>query len=76
MHNDLKFSLPDPYNPQQLSSALVDHYAIQKEQPVLKNMAIYDTFDWRLFNRSLVLYTSESKLLLRNLFKNKTFTAL
>ena len=70
MHNHLKFSLPDGYNQQQLIGALADHYAIKKEQTVLMSMAIYDTFDWRLFNKSLVLYTSENKLFLRNLFKN------
>ena len=70
MHNHLKFSLPDDYNQQHLTGALADHYAITIEQPVLKRMAIYDTFDWRLFNKSLVLYTSENKLFLRNLFKD------
>ena len=70
MHNHLKFSLPDGYNQQQLVGALADHYAIKKEQTVLMSTAIYDTFDWRLFNKSLVLYTSENKLFLRNLFKN------
>ncbi|MFC1825862.1 CHAD domain-containing protein [Thermodesulfobacteriota bacterium] len=70
MHNHLKFSLPDEYNPQQLTGALADHYAIKKERPVLKRMAIYDTFDWRLFNKSFILYTSEDKLFLRKLFQN------
>ncbi len=70
MHNHLKFSLPDDYNQQQLTGALADHYVIKKERPVLKSMAIYDTFDWRLFNKSFVLYTSENKLFLRKLFKN------
>jgi CHAD domain-containing protein len=70
MHNYLKFSLPDEYNQQQLAGALADHYVIKKERPVLKRTAIYDTFDWRLFNKSFVLYTSENKLFLRKLFKN------
>ena len=70
MRDHLKFSLPDEYNPQQLTGALADHYVIKKERPVLKSMAIYDTFDWRLFNKSFVLYTSENKLFLRKLFKN------
>ena len=70
MHNHLKFSLPGEYDQQQLTNALADHYAIKKEQPVLKSMAIYDTFDWRLFNKLFVLYTSENKLFLRNLFKS------
>jgi len=70
MHNQLKFRLPDEYNQQQLTSALADHYVIKKELPALKRMAIYDTFDWRLFNKSFVLYMSEKKLFLRKLFKN------
>ncbi|MFC1858283.1 CHAD domain-containing protein [Thermodesulfobacteriota bacterium] len=70
MHDYLKFSLPEEYNQQQLTGALADHYAIKKERPVLKSMAIYDTFDWRLFNKSFVLCTSENKLYLRKLFKN------
>ena len=74
MHNHLKFSLPDGYNQQQLTGALADRYAIKKEQTVLMSMAIYDTFDWRLFNKSLVLYTSENKLFLRNLSKHLFFS--
>jgi CHAD domain-containing protein len=70
MHDHLKFSLPDEYNQQQLTGVLADHYGIKKERSVLKSMAIYDTFDWRLFNKSFVLYTLENKLFLRKLFKN------
>jgi CHAD domain-containing protein len=72
MHNHLKFSLPDGYDQQHLFSELADHYAIKKERPVMKSMAIYDTFDWRLFNKSFVLYKSANKLFLRKLFKNAT----
>jgi len=70
MHNHVKFSLPDGFEEQQLTSELGDHYSIIKERPVLSSMAIYDTFDWRLFDKSFVLYTSENKLFLRKLFKN------
>jgi CHAD domain-containing protein len=70
MHNQLQFSLPDDFNQQQLTDALADHYAVKKERPVLKHMTIYDTFDWRLFNKSFVLYKSANKLFLRKLFKN------
>jgi len=72
MHNHLKFNLPDGYDQQHLFSELADHYAIKKERPVMKSMAIYDTFDWRLFNKSFVLYKSANKLFLRKLFKNAT----
>ena len=70
MRNHLKFNLPDEYSQQQLTDALADYFAIKKERPVLKSMAIYDTFDWRIFNKSFVLYTSENNLFLRKLFKN------
>jgi CHAD domain-containing protein len=70
MRDHLKFSLPDDYTQQQLTGPFADHYGIKKERPVLKSMAIYDTFDWRLFNKSFVLYMSEDKLFLRNLFNS------
>ncbi|MFC1516281.1 CHAD domain-containing protein [Thermodesulfobacteriota bacterium] len=70
MHNRLKFSFPEEYDQEQMTGALADHYAIKKDRPVLQSMVIYDTFDWRLFNKSFVLYTSENKLFLRKLFKN------
>jgi len=70
MRDKLKFSLPDEYNLQHLAGALADHYVIKKERPVLKSMAIYDTFDWRLFDKSFVLYTFKNKLFLRKLFKD------
>ena len=70
MQIKLKFSLPDDCNQQQLINALADYYAIKQEQPVLKRLAIYDTFDWRLFKKSFVLYTNENMLFLRKLFKN------
>ena len=53
----------------QLIGELSEVYLIKTERPILKRMAIYDTFDWRLFNESLVLYVSGKRLLLRNLFK-------
>lgn len=71
MRNNLKFNLPDGYNEQQLISELVDQYAVKKEPAVSESFTIYDTFDWRLFNKSLVLYLSGNKMFLRELAKNK-----
>ena len=70
MQIKLKFSLPEDRSQQQLINALAEYYAIKQEQSVLKNLAIYDTFDWRLFNKSLVLYTYGNMFFLRKLFKN------
>ncbi len=70
MTSPIKFSLPDGYNPQQLSGAFADPYVIIKERSLRRKTTIYDTFDWRLFNKSLVLHLSEKTLFLRKLFKN------
>ena len=69
MNIPIKFLLPDGYNTKQLITELSKVYTIKTERPVLKRMAIYDTFDWRLFNKSLVLAVSGKSLLLRELFK-------
>ena len=71
MRNNLKFNLPDRYKEQLLISELADQYAIKKESAISERFAIYDTFDWRLLNKSLVLYRSGSKLSLRKLEKSE-----
>jgi CHAD domain-containing protein len=69
MNRSIKFLLPDGYTTKQLIAELSKVFTIKTERPVLKRMAIYDTFDWRLFNKSLVLTVSGKSLLLRELFK-------
>ena len=69
MNTPIKFLLPDAYNTKQLITELSKVYTIKTERPVLKRMAIYDTFDWRLFNKSLVLTVFGKSILLRKLFK-------
>jgi CHAD domain-containing protein len=71
MRNNLKFNLPDGYKEHQLISELADQYAIKKEPAVSESFAIYDTFDWRLFNKSLILYGSGNKLFLRKPAKSE-----
>jgi CHAD domain-containing protein len=71
MRNNLKFNLPNGYNRQKLIDELADQYAIKKEPAVSESFALYDTFDWRLFNKSLILYGSGSKLFLRKLAKSE-----
>jgi CHAD domain-containing protein len=71
MRNNLKFNLPNGYNRQKLIDELADQYAIKKEPAVSESFALYDTFDWRLFNKSLILYGSASKLFLRKLAKSE-----
>jgi hypothetical protein len=70
VRHPLKFNFPDGYDEQQLISELADHYSIKKGRFIFESFAVYDTFDWRLFNRSLVLYESGNKLALRKLFES------
>lgn len=71
MELNLKYTLPDGYNKQHLINELADHYTIKKESAVAERLTIYDTFDWRLFNKSLVLYACGNRLFLRKLAKNE-----
>ena len=66
-----KYTLPDGYNKQNLIKELADHYTIKKEPAVSERLTIYDTFDWRLFNKSLFLYECGNRLFLRKLAKNE-----
>ena len=71
MINNLKFDLPDGHDEKQIIQQLADTYAIEKEPAVAGRFTIYDTFDWRLFNKSLILHSSGSKLFLRKLTKSE-----
>jgi len=71
MINNLKFNLPDGHDEKQIIQQLADKYAIKKEPSVAERFTIYDTFDWRLFNKSLILHSSGSKLYLRKLTKSE-----
>ncbi|RLC00890.1 MAG: hypothetical protein DRH34_10105 [Deltaproteobacteria bacterium] len=71
MHNHLRYILPDGYDQQNLINDLTGDYIIKEEQSMLKCITFYDTFDWRLFNKGLVLFESGNKLYLRKLFKKK-----
>ncbi len=63
----MNMSLPDGRDGRKIISDLAKHYLLRQEQPTSKNVEIYDTFDWRLFEKSLVLYGSEGELILHRL---------
>jgi CHAD domain-containing protein len=71
MQNNLKFKLPDGHNEKQFFGKLTDQYALIKEPTVTERFTFCDTFDWRLFNKSLVLYASGNRLFLRKLAEDK-----
>jgi CHAD domain-containing protein len=71
MRTDLKYTLPDGHNKQHFIAELAERYTIEKEPAVAERLTIYDTFDWRLLNKSLVLYACGNRLFLRKLAKTE-----
>ena len=71
MQLDQKYTLPDGHNKQHFIDELAELYIIKKEPAAAKRVTIYDTFDWRLFNKSLVLYECGNRLFLRKLAKTE-----
>jgi CHAD domain-containing protein len=71
MLNTLRFNLPDGHDEKQFICRLAEKYSVKKEPTVTERFTIYDTFDWRLFNKSFILHSSGSKLFLRKLTKSE-----
>lgn len=72
MIKNLKFDLPDGHDEKQFIRQLADAYVIKKAPAVAEEMTLFDTFDWRLFQKSLVLYSCGNRLYLRKLAKSNT----
>ena len=70
MINNLQFNLTDDHDETQLIRRLSDAYVIRKSRTTTARFAIYDTFDWRLFKKSLTLYSFGDRFYLRKLSKN------
>jgi len=71
MNSHLKFRLPDEYNKHQFIDNLSTLHAISQESTEADSFFIYDTFDWRLFNKAQILIKSEDNLLLKSLSHGK-----
>lgn len=63
----MNMSVPDERDGRELISDLANHCLLIQDRSETRNVAIYDTFDWRLFERSLVLYCAKSELILHRL---------
>jgi CHAD domain-containing protein len=63
-----KFHIPPGHDAKRWITELADRYSVQEGRIRGEKISFYDTFDWRLFHRSLVLYSCGNKLLLRKLF--------
>ena len=76
MRNTIKFNLADDEIESQISDVLATHGPIKKEATIVGQLTYYDTFDWRLFNNSLVLFTFQDQLFLRELGNDKTIHSI
>jgi CHAD domain-containing protein len=61
------FKLLNGHGIEHIETVLADRYDFIVEAPFFERWAFYDTFDWRLFNKSLILQQSGDDLVLRSL---------
>ena len=59
-----KFHIPPGHDAKRWIRELLDRYSVQEGRVRDAKSSFYDTFDWRLFHRSLVLVASGNKLFL------------
>ena len=64
---NLDVRLPEEYGPDQLDQYLTGKYSFIADPPIAEKWTFYDTYDWRLFNRSLVLRHAGQLVVLDNL---------
>ena len=76
MDNNLSFPLPENKNRDNLVKELGSHFSLRVKVPVNTNIVLYDTFDWRLFNKSLVLFGDGTRLNLRKLSDYKVIESV
>jgi CHAD domain-containing protein len=64
---EFHFNMKNGHGIVDFETVLADSYAYKVEGPIIEKWTFYDTFDWRLFNKSLILQQSGGDLLLRSL---------
>ena len=67
MKDDLCLRFPDDATSHSLVFIVADDYALKEGEPVATTVTLYDTFDWRLYNKSLALSRIGDELIVRQL---------
>ena len=67
MQKDMRFILSKALKQREFISELQEQYPIQQEKTYSEQYIYYDTFDWRLYNKSLILYSTAQTLVLQSL---------
>ena len=76
MRNTIKFNLANDDLESQIYDHLAKQHQLKKEATITGRLTYYDTFDWRLFHKSLVLFTFQNRLILRKLGKDRIIHSL
>ena len=74
--SNLHFRLPEEYGPDQLDQLLTGKFAFTADPPILEKWTFFDTYDWRLFNESLVLRHAGQMIVLDSLSDEKSLNGL
>ena len=67
MNNSPGIKLLNEFDQERLNAFLAEKFSFHQEDPVHSKWIFYDTFDWRLFRKDLILYLSGNNLTLRRL---------
>lgn len=65
--------LPDEYEPDQVDQILDGKFAFKADPPNYEKWTLYDTYDWRLFDRSLGLRQAGQELILEHLSSGESW---
>ena len=65
VQKDRQFTLPENFYPREFIRELQDLYHLQQEKTFREHYVYYDTFDWRLYSKSLVLCSTAQTLFSR-----------
>src|SRR5262245_4035645 len=63
----MKFTQPKEYDQGEFIRELQDQYRIQQEKTLHERYVYYDSFDWILYHKSLILCSTAQMLLLQSL---------
>ncbi len=66
MEEDIQFALPPACSQNDVISTLQNQYLTKQDASHNQHYVYYDTFDWRLYNQSLVLCQTEDTLVLQS----------
>lgn len=72
---EFHFNMKNSRRTADFEAVLANKYDFEVEGPIYQRWAFYDTFDWRLFNKSLLLQQSDSDLVLRSFASGKVLAA-